>query len=242
MFSDPLLLSRLQFAWVIAWHILLPAFTVGLASYIAVLEGIYFATGRDVYFRSSMLWIKIFSVSFGMGVVSGIVMPFQFGTNWSRFSDSYRKRSLAALRLRSHHGLLPRVGVSRSASIRTQSSCRNGRISSRPSWLLFGTLLSSFWIFSANSWMHTLVGFELVDGRFFPRDWFQIVFNPSFPYRLTHTIVGFYVTTAFVVAAVAAYLIRGCLREVAYEHAAHPPGQGRTSSSSTCGDEVMPSA
>lgn len=71
----------------IAWHILLPAFTVGLASYIAVLEGIYFATGRDVYFRSSMFWIKIFSVSFGMGVVSGIVMPFQFGTNWSRFSD-----------------------------------------------------------------------------------------------------------------------------------------------------------
>src|SRR6478735_5621870 len=80
MLSDPLFLSRLQFAWVIAWHILMPAFTVGLASYIAVLEGIYFATGRPVYFRSSMFWIKIFSVSFGMGVVSGIVMPFQFGT------------------------------------------------------------------------------------------------------------------------------------------------------------------
>ena len=87
MFSDPLLLSRLQFAWVIAWHILMPAFTVGLASYIAVLEGMYFATGRSVYFRSSMFWIRIFSVSFGMGVVSGIVMPFQFGTNWSSFSD-----------------------------------------------------------------------------------------------------------------------------------------------------------
>ena len=88
MLSDPLFLSRLQFVWVIAWHILLPAFTVGLASYIAVLEGVYFATGREVYFRSSMFWIKIFSVSFGMGVVSGIVMPFQFGTNWSRFSDA----------------------------------------------------------------------------------------------------------------------------------------------------------
>jgi len=87
MFSDPLLLSRFQFAWVIAWHILMPAFTVGLASYIAVLEGMYFATGRSVYFRSSMFWIRIFSVSFGMGVVSGIVMPFQFGTNWSSFSD-----------------------------------------------------------------------------------------------------------------------------------------------------------
>ena len=107
MLSDPLFLSRLQFAWVIAWHILLPAFTVGLASYIAVLEGIYFATRRDVYFRSSMFWIKIFSVSFGMGVVSGIVMPFQFGTNWSRFFGRYRERSLATLRLRSDHGVLP---------------------------------------------------------------------------------------------------------------------------------------
>jgi cytochrome d ubiquinol oxidase subunit I len=84
---DPLLLSRLQFVWVIAWHILLPALTVGLASYIAVLEGMHFVTRKDVYLRSSMFWIKIFSVSFGMGVVSGIVMPFQFGTNWSRFSD-----------------------------------------------------------------------------------------------------------------------------------------------------------
>ena len=85
---DPLLLSRLQFAWVIAWHILLPAFTVGLASYIAVLEGCDFVTGREIYLRVSMFWIKIFAVSFGMGVVSGIVMPFQFGTNWSRFSDA----------------------------------------------------------------------------------------------------------------------------------------------------------
>src|SRR5262249_8314821 len=85
---DPLLLSRLQFAWVIAWHILLPAFTVGLASYIAVLETIYFVSGRDVYLRLANFWTKIFAISFGMGVVSGIVMPFQFGTNWSRFSDA----------------------------------------------------------------------------------------------------------------------------------------------------------
>src|SRR5436853_970713 len=85
---DPLLLSRLQFAWVIAWHILLPAFTVGLASYIAVLEGLHLATGRAVYLRLSSFWVRIFAVSFGMGVVSGVVMPFQFGTNWSRFSDA----------------------------------------------------------------------------------------------------------------------------------------------------------
>src|SRR6185437_8880064 len=85
---DPVLLSRLQFAWVIAFHIVLPAFTVGLASYVAVLEGLHLATGRAVYFRLSNFWVKIFAVSFGMGVVSGIVMPFQFGTNWSRFSDA----------------------------------------------------------------------------------------------------------------------------------------------------------
>src|SRR2546422_9842750 len=87
MSADPLILSRIQFAWVIAWHILLPAFTIGLASYIAVLEGLHLATGRAVYLRISNFWIKIFAVSFGMGVVSGIVMPFQFGTNWSRYSD-----------------------------------------------------------------------------------------------------------------------------------------------------------
>src|SRR5215212_1177061 len=85
---DPVFLSRVQFAWVIAWHILLPAFTVGLAAFIAVLEGLNFFTGRQVYLRTSMFWIKIFSISFGMGVVTGIVMPFQFGTNWSRYADA----------------------------------------------------------------------------------------------------------------------------------------------------------
>src|ERR1700739_5062892 len=85
---DPVLLSRVQWAWVIAWHILLPAFTVGLGSYIPVLEGLYFFTGWNVWYRISGFWTKIFAVSFGMGVVSGIMMPFQFGTNWSRFSDA----------------------------------------------------------------------------------------------------------------------------------------------------------
>src|SRR6476646_8506274 len=85
---DPVFLSRLQFAWVIAWHILLPAFTVGLASFIALLEGLRVVTGREIYARISTFWIKIFSIAFGMGVVTGIVMPFQFGTNWSRFSDA----------------------------------------------------------------------------------------------------------------------------------------------------------
>src|ERR1051325_9586602 len=88
MALDPVLLSRLQWSWVIAWHFLLPAFTIGLASYIAVLEGLYLLTAREVYFRISALWIRIFAVSFGMGVVSGVVMPFQFGTTWSRYSET----------------------------------------------------------------------------------------------------------------------------------------------------------
>ena len=85
---DPVLLSRFQFAWLIGWHILMPAFTVGMASYIAILEGFHFATGRQIYLRISMFWIRIFSVAFGVGVVSGMIMPFQFGTNWSRYADA----------------------------------------------------------------------------------------------------------------------------------------------------------
>jgi bd-type cytochrome oxidase subunit I len=106
MHLDPVLLSRLQWAWVIAWHILLPAFTVGLASYIAVLEGLYYFTGREIWFRISEFWTRIFAVSFGMGVVSGIIMPFQFGTNWSIFRCD-RKCPLALAGLRGADGFLP---------------------------------------------------------------------------------------------------------------------------------------
>ncbi len=204
---DPLLLSRLQFVWVVGWHILLPAFTVGLASYIALLEGLHFFTGRDVYFRISGFWIKIFSVAFGMGVVSGIVMPFQFGTNWSRYSDA------------TANVLSPLFAYEGLTAFFLEAAFLGVLLFGRslvPRWahflaavmVAFGTLLSSFWILSANSWMQTPAGYELVDGRFYPKDWFAIIFNPSFPYRLLHTVVGFYVTTGFVVAGVAAWLIR----------------------------------
>ena len=129
---DPLFLSRLQFAWVIAWHILLPAFTVGLASYIAVLEGIYFVTGRDVYFRSSMFWIKIFSVSFGMGVVSGIVMPFQFGTNWSRFSDVTANVLSPLFAYEAIMAFFLEFGIPRSASIRPKAGATMGAFFGSP--------------------------------------------------------------------------------------------------------------
>ena len=134
-------------------------------------------------------------------------MPFQFGTNWSRFSDV------------TANVLSPLFAYEAIMAFFLESAFLGVLLFGRklvPQWahffaalmVAFGTLLSSFWILAANSWMQTPIGYELVEGRFFPKDWLQIVFNPSFPYRLAHTIVAFYVTTAFVVAAVAAYLIR----------------------------------
>ena len=204
---DPVLLSRLQFAWLIGWHILMPAFTVGLASYIAVLEGMHFATRQEIYSRISTFWIKIFSVAFGVGVVSGVIMPFQFGTNWSRFSDA------------TANVIAPLFAYEGITAFFLEAAFLGVLLFGRklvPPWAHFvaaimvalGTLLSSFWILSANSWMQTPTGFEIVDGRFFPKDWLQIIFNPSFPYRLAHTVVGFYVTTGFVVVGIAAHMIR----------------------------------
>src|SRR5579871_2343008 len=165
MALDPLLLSRVQFAWVIAWHILLPAFTVGLGSYIAVLEGLHLATRRPVYLRLSSFWTRIFAVSFGMGVVTGVVLPFQVGTNWSRYADStadvlgplFAYEALTAFFLEAAFlGVLlfgrklvpPRAHFIAALMVAG------------------GTLFSSFWILAANSWMNTPAGYTLVDGRF----------------------------------------------------------------------------
>lgn len=207
MHLDPLILSRLQFGWVVAFHILLPSFTIGLASFIAVLEGLHFFTRREIYFRISIFWIKIFAISFGMGVVSGIVMPFQFGTNWSRYADA------------TANVLSPLFAYEGLTAFFLEASFLGVLLFGRnlvPRWAHFiaalmvalGTLISTFWILSANSWMQTPAGFKIMDGRFFPSDWLAIIFNPSFPYRFGHNVVGFYITTAFVVIAVGAYLIR----------------------------------
>lgn len=203
---DALLLSRFQFAWVIAWHILLPAFTVGAASFIALLEGLALATGRDDYTRVSMFWIKLFAIAFGMGVVTGIIMPFQFGTNWSRYSEATAN---VLSPLFAYEGLT--AFFLESAFLGVLLFGRN-RV---PPWahflaalmVAFGTLLSSFWILSANSWMQTPAGYEIVNGRFISTNWIEVIFNPSFPYRLAHTVVGFFVTTGFTVLGVGAYLV-----------------------------------
>ena len=203
---DPVFLSRIQFAWVIGWHILLPAFTVGTASFIAVVEGLSFATGREVYARISVFWTKIFAVAFGMGVVTGIVMPFQFGTNWSQYASAtanvlaplFTYEGLTAFFLEA--GFLGVLLFGRKLV---------------PQWahvfaaamVAIGTLFSSFWILAANSWMQTPAGYEIVNGAFFPKDWIEVIFNPSFPYRLAHTVCAFFVTSGFVVLGVGAYLI-----------------------------------
>src|SRR5258708_29019762 len=209
MALDALTLSRIQFAWVIGWHILLPAFTLGLASYIALLEGLHRGTGREFYLRVSNFWIRIFAVGLGMGVVTGVVMPFQFGTNWSRLSDT------------AGNVIGPLLAYEGIVAFFLEAAFLGVLLFGRklvPRWAHFvaammvaiGTLFSSFWILATNSWMQTPAGYEMVDGRFFPNDWLQIIFSPSFPYRLAHTVVAFYITTGFVVVGVAAYyLLRG---------------------------------
>jgi cytochrome bd ubiquinol oxidase subunit I len=206
---DALLLSRIQFAWVVAFHILLPALTVGLSCYVATLEVLWWRTQKDVYRRLSAFWIKVFAVSFGMGVVSGIVMPFQFGTNWSRYVDT-------AL-----HVVGPLMAYEVLTAFFLEAAFLGVLLFGRnlvPQWahvfsalmVAFGTVLSSFWILSVNSWMHTPAGFEIIDGRWIPTDMMAVLFNPSFPYRLSHTLSAFLVTAGFVVLGVGAhYLLKG---------------------------------
>jgi cytochrome bd ubiquinol oxidase subunit I len=204
---DPVLLSRIQFAWVIGWHILLPAFTVGLASFIAFLEGGYALTKRSIFLDLSQFWLRIFAISFGMGVVTGIVMPFQFGTNWSRFADD------------AGNVISPLLAYEGLTAFFLEATFLGVLLFGRklvPPPMHFvaallvavGTLSSSFWILATNSWMQTPVGHEIIDDRFFPKDWLEIIFNPSFPYRLAHTVSAFFVTTAFVVLGVGAYTLR----------------------------------
>jgi cytochrome d ubiquinol oxidase subunit I len=162
---------------------------------------------NPVYLRLSVFWTRIFAVSFGMGVVSGIVMPFQFGTNWSRYTDATGN---VLGPLFAYEGL---VAFFLEAGFLGIMLFGRKRV---PAWAHFfssimvaaGTLFSSFWILAANSWMQTPVGHEVVDGRYVPADWLTIIFNPSFPYRLVHTVTGFYLTTAFAVLGVTAWHLK----------------------------------
>ncbi|MGA8770615.1 MAG: cytochrome ubiquinol oxidase subunit I [Rhodomicrobium sp.] len=200
---DATILARLQFAFTITFHIVFPAFTIGLASYIATLEGIWFFRDDDRYHRLARFWTKIFAVSFAMGVVSGLPMSYQFGTNWSKFSVTAGNvigpllgyEVLTAFFLEASFLGIMLFGWNR---------VPKGLHFFASLMVAFGTLLSAFWILSANSWMQYPTGFEMKDGVAIPADWIQVIFNPTFPYRLAHMVTAAYLTTAIVVLAVGA--------------------------------------
>jgi len=202
---DALMLARLQFAFTVSFHIVFPAFTIGLASYLAVLEALWLITGRAVYLAVFNYWKKIFALSFGMGVVSGIVMSYQFGTNWSVFSD---KTGPVLGPLMGYEVLTAFFLEAGFLGVMLFGMKRVGRGLHFFATLMVavGTLMSAFWILSANSWMHTPAGHGTnAAGQFVPLDWWAVIFNPSFPYRLVHMVLAAYLTTAFVVGAVGAF-------------------------------------
>src|SRR4051794_31226757 len=185
---DALLLARVQFAFTISAHIIFPAFSIGLASYLAVLEALWLWTGRAVFLDLFNYWKKIFAITFGMGVVSGIVMSYQFGTNWSVFSD---KAGPIIGPLMGYEVLTAFFLEAGFLGIMLFGMARVGKGLHFFATLMVagGTLLSAFWILTANSWMQTPAGFGVNDkGQLIPIDWWHVIFNPSFPYRLTHMV------------------------------------------------------
>lgn len=202
---DATLLARLQFAFTVSFHFIFPSFTIGLASYLAVLEALWLWTGRSVYLDLFKYWLKIFALSFGMGVVSGIVMSYQFGTNWSVFSD---KAGPVIGPLMAYEVLTAFFLEAGFLGVMLFGMNRVGKTLHFVATLAVavGTFISAFWILSANSWMHTPAGYTMAaNGQFLPADWLAIIFNPSFPYRLVHTVFAAYLTTALVVGAVGAW-------------------------------------
>ena len=203
---DALMLARIQFAFTVSFHFLFPAFTIGLASYLAVLNALWLKTGKHHYLELFRYWVKIFALAFAMGVVSGIVMSYQFGTNWSVFADMTGSvlggpmayEVLSAFFLEAGFLGIMLFGRERVGPRLQMMAC---------AMVAFGTFFSSFWILSVNSWMHTPAGFviDADTGQFLPTDFWQVVFNPSFPYRLAHTVTAAYLTTAFIIGGVGAW-------------------------------------
>jgi len=206
-FLDPLILSRVQFAFTIAFHIIFPSFTIGLASWLLVLEIFYLKTNHPIYQEIYKFWVKIFAVTFGMGVVLGLVLSYELGTNWSVFTDKVGSvigplmgfEVLTAFFLESSFLGIMLFGWDR---VSPKMHCIS------TACVAVGTLLSAFWILSAVSWMHTPQGYEVADnGILKPTNWLEVIFNPSFPYRLVHMITAAYLTTAFTVGGIAAWYL-----------------------------------
>jgi cytochrome d ubiquinol oxidase subunit I len=203
---DTEILSRLQFAFTLSYHIIFPTLTIGLACYIAVMEGMWLKTKKQAYFNQVQFWLKPFAITFGMGVVTGVVLSYEFGANFAGFSKVagpvigplMAYEVLTAFFLEA--GFL---GIMLFGRNRVNEKVYFGATAT----VAVGTLLSSFWIIAANSWMQTPAGTELVNGQFQVISWWQTIFNPSFPYRLTHMLLASFVTTGFVIAGVSAAIL-----------------------------------
>ncbi|WP_413739953.1 cytochrome ubiquinol oxidase subunit I [Sodalis sp. RH14] len=203
------ILARIQFAFTVSFHIIFPAITIGLASFLAVLEALWLKTRRESYRDLYHFWLKIFAINFGMGVVSGLVMAYQFGTNWSGFSafagsitgPLLTYEVLTAFFLEAGFLGVMLFGWDRvGPGLHFFSTCM----------VMLGTIMSTFWILASNSWMHTPQGFEIVNGQVVPVDWLAVIFNPSFPYRLLHMTIAAFLASAFFVGASGAWhLLRG---------------------------------
>lgn len=202
-------LARIQFAFTVSFHIIFPAITIGLASFLAVLEGLWLKTRNKDYLALFHFWSKIFAVNFAMGVVSGLVMTYQFGTNWSFFSDFAGSITgplltyevLTAFFLEAGFLGVMLFGWNKvGEKLHFFATCM----------VALGTLMSTFWILASNSWMQTPQGFEIVNNQVVPVDWLAVIFNPSFPYRLAHMGVAAFLASAFFIAASASWhLLKG---------------------------------
>ena len=213
---DAVLLARIQFAFTVSFHIVFPAFSIGLASYLAVLEGLWLWTGRSLFLDLFNYWKKIFAVAFGMGVVSGIVMSYQFGTNWSVFADKVGPVLGPLMGYEVLSAFFLEAGF---LGVMLFGLTRVGKRLHFFATLMVaaGTFMSAFWILSVNSWMQTPAGHGVNEvGQFIVADWWAVIFNPSFPYRLVHMVLAAYLTTALVVGAVGA---RHLLSEPGNTHA-----------------------
>ena len=200
-----LTLARMQFAFTISFHFIFPALTIGLASYLMILEALWLRSGRDVFLQLFRYWLKIFAITFGMGVVSGIVMAYQFGTNWAVFSDKagpvigplMAYEVLTAFFLEAGFLGVMLFGLERvGKTLHFAATCM----------VALGTAISAFWIIAVNSWMQTPQGYGINDkGQFFTTSWMEVIFNPSMPYRLVHVLLAAYLTTAMVVGGAGAW-------------------------------------
>src|SRR5271170_2939604 len=212
MHFDPVFLARIQFGFVISFHIIFPAFTLGLAAWLATIEGARLFTRNEIYRRVFDFWLKIFALSFGMGVVTGIVMAFQFGTNWSVLAEKTGSiqgpllgyETFTAFMLESTFFGIMMLGRERVPRGFYFVAC---------CMLALGTMASSFWILANNSWMQVPVGHTIIDGKIFPTDWKAIVGGPVFLIRWGHMLLAAFLATAMcVIAAGASYLLRGIHR------------------------------